>query len=83
MTPQLLSLSEYHACGFLRTSIGPLEAYGFDVFNANYFLTCEQTFLSFMAFSVYGVVRVACLSRVAAEVRKYATEKPLERLRKC
>ena len=64
MTPQVLSFSEYHACGFLLTWIGPLEAYVLDVFNANYFLTCEQTFLSFMAVSVYGVVRVACLSRI-------------------
>ena len=32
--------------------------------NANYFLTCEHTFLSFMAFSVYGVVHVACLSHM-------------------
>ena len=38
---------------------------------------CEQTFLSYMAFSVCGVVRVTTRKQT-----NYATDKPRERLRK-
>ena len=52
------------------------------------FLTCEQKFLSSIAFSVNVVVRMACLSRscffsIGGRIKQtnYATDKPHERLR--
>ena len=42
-------------------------------------LPCEQKFLSCMAFSVYEVIRVACLSRTNdfVNAKSHAREKPL------